>query len=145
MGPLRNILGAEAAAAFEELTLSNRDTLLVRQIKNSWPNVFRSGHFVPAVAYIQAMRHRYQLIQEVNEVMKEVDVLVVPSFMGNQLLVTNLTGHPAVVVPHGFNQNGSPTSITFVGNLFDEASILSVAKKYQELTDHDDKHPEWLK
>ncbi|MEL6625982.1 MAG: amidase [Bacteroidota bacterium] len=145
VGPLSNILGAEAAAAFEELTLTNRDTLLVRQIKNSWPNVFRAGHFVSAVSYIQAMRHRYQLIQEVNALMQQVDVLVVPSFMGNQLLTTNLTGHPAVVVPHGFAENGSPTSITFLGNLFDEATILSFAKKYQELTDHEDQHPEWLK
>ncbi|MEL6134567.1 MAG: amidase, partial [Bacteroidota bacterium] len=123
VGPLSNILSAEAAAAFEELTLSNRDTLLVRQIKNSWPNVFRSGHFVPAVTYIQAMRHRYQLIQEVHALMQQVDVLVVPSFMGNQLLTTNLTGHPAVVVPHGFTEDGRPTSITFLGNLFDEATI----------------------
>ncbi|MEO0582853.1 MAG: amidase [Bacteroidota bacterium] len=145
VGPLSNILGAEAAAAFEELTLTNRDTLLVRQIKNSWPNVFRAGHFVSAVAYIQAMRHRYQLIQEVNALMQQVDVLIVPSFMGNQLLTTNLTGHPAVVVPHGFAENGSPTSITFLGNLFDEATILSFAKKYQELTDYENQHPEWLK
>ncbi|MDW7695390.1 amidase [Flammeovirgaceae bacterium SG7u.111] len=141
IGALRLILSAEAAAAFEELTLSDKDDLLVRQIKNAWPNVFREARLIPAVEYIQANRVRYLLVQKVNELFKDYDVIITPSFGGNQLLVTNLTGHPCVVVPNGFNEKGSPTSISFLGNLFDEATILAFVKAYQDATDHDEKYP----
>ncbi|MDX2246657.1 MAG: amidase [Bacteroidia bacterium] len=139
------ILSAEAAAAFDELTRSNRDSLLTRQIKNAWPNVFRTARFIPAVEYIQANRIRTLLIQQMFQCMQAVDVVVTPSFEGNQLLMTNLTGHPVVVVPNGFYENGSPSSISFLGNLFGEAQILRLAKNFQEVTDFEDQHPEWLK
>jgi len=141
VGAIRFILEAEAAAAFDELTRSNQDSLLVRQIANAWPNVFRAARFIPAVEYIQANRLRYQLIQEVHTLMQEVDVLIVPSFAGNQLTATNLTGQPVVVVPNGFDENGSPTSICFLGNLFGEAEILRAAKAYQEASEYEDLHP----
>jgi len=66
---------------------------------------------------------------------------VTPSFGGDNLLLTNLTGHPCVVVPHGFTNEGTPTSISFVGQLFGEATLLAVAKKFQDATDHHLKHP----
>lgn len=138
---LNIILTAEAAAAFDELTRSNRDSLMVRQGENAWPNIFRQGQFISAVAYIQANRHRYRLIQEMHAFMQQVDVLVVPSFGGNQLLTTNLTSHPAVVMPNGFQENGTPVSVTFLGNLYDEATILAVAQAYQQATDFDEQHP----
>ncbi|MDE0768471.1 MAG: amidase [Opitutaceae bacterium] len=138
------ILEAEAAAAFDDLTLSGKDDLLVRQEENAWPNVFRAARFIPAVEYIQANRLRYQLIQEMDTLMKTVDVLVSPSFGGNQLLTTNLTGHPCVVMPNGFDNEGHPTSISLVGNLFDEATILAVANAYQDATDFEENHPDWL-
>ncbi|MCI4667276.1 MAG: amidase [Bacteroidia bacterium] len=141
IGAMRLILTAEAAAAFDELTRSGRDSMLVRQTANAWPNIFRGSRFIPAVEYIQAMRLRQQLVQEIHSLMQEVDVLIVPSFAGNQLTTTNLTGHPVVVVPNGFMENGSPTSICFLGNLFDEAKILSVAKAFQAASGHDDVHP----
>ena len=139
------ILSAEAAAAFDELTRSNRDSLMVRQIARAWPNVFRQSRLVPAVEYINANRVRYELIQEVHQRFSDYDVIVTPSFGGNQLQFTNLTGHPVVVVPNGFNENGSPTSISFLGNLFDEATILAVARLYQESTDFEDQHPDLFK
>jgi Asp-tRNA(Asn)/Glu-tRNA(Gln) amidotransferase A subunit family amidase len=139
------ILSAESGAAFDELTRSNQDDLLVRQTKGAWPNSFRRSRFIPAVEYIQANRVRYMLIQEMHKMMKEFDVIISPSFGGIQLLLTNLTGHPCVVVPNGFNNSGSPTSITFLGNLYDEASILSAARIYQNATDFDEKHPEMFK
>ena len=74
--------------------------------------------------------------------MKNYDVVIVPSFAGNQLAITNLTGNPIVVMPDGFNRNGNPHSITLVGNLYDEATILAAAKAYQEKTTHHKKHPE---
>ncbi len=135
------ILGAEAAAAFDELTRSNRDDLLVRQIKNAWPNSFRASRFIPAVEYIQANRLRTLLIQQMAELMAEIDIYVSPSFEGDNLLLTNLTGHPCVVLPNGFNEDGEPTSITFIGKLYDEATLLAVAKKYQDSTNFHKKHP----
>jgi Asp-tRNA(Asn)/Glu-tRNA(Gln) amidotransferase A subunit family amidase len=135
------ILSAEAAAAFDELTLSNRDDLLVRQIKNAWPNAFREARFIPAVEYLQANRIRYQLIQDMGRVMEDVDVYIAPAFGGDNLLLTNLTGHPCVVLPNGFSEGGTPTSITLIGQLFGEANLLAAARAYQEATDHHLKHP----
>lgn len=138
---MRIILSAEAAAAFDDLTRSDRDTLLVRQNRGAWPNLFRQARFIPAVEYIQANRLRYLLIQEMDTLMRQFDVIVTPSYGGSQLLITNLTGHPVVVVPNGFNDRGTPTSISFIGNLYDEATILSFADKYQQKSDYDDLHP----
>jgi len=141
VGPLRVILTAEGAAAFDQLTLTDQDDLMQWQTPNAWPNSFRAAHFIPATEYINANRARYELIQKMDSVMQDVDVYISPAFGGGNLLVTNLTGHPSVVVPNGFTDNGSPTSITFVGDLFDEATLLTVAKAYQEATDHHKKHP----
>ncbi|MBO6523307.1 MAG: amidase [Balneolaceae bacterium] len=138
---LRIILASEAAAAFDQLTLSNDDDMLVRQTPNAWPNRFRSARFTPAVEYINANRARYQLIQEMDKLMQTVDVYITPSFGNSNLVTTNLTSHPTVVLPNGFDENGRPTSITFMGDLFDEATVLSVAKAYQEATNHHKKHP----
>lgn len=135
------ILNAEAAAAFDELTRSGKDDLLVRQMKRAWPNVFRQARFIPAVEYIQANRIRSLLMQEMATKMKEIDVYVAPSFGSNNLLLTNLTGHPTVVLPNGFDRKGSPTSISFIGNLFEEAKTLRVAKAYQDASDFHLKHP----
>jgi len=141
---LQIILNAEAAAAFDELTRSDRDDLLVRQIKNAWPNVFRSSRLIPAVEYIQANRLRTVLIKRMAELMADIDLYLSPTFEGDNLLLTNLTGHPCVVVPNGFNEEGEPTSITFIGRLYDEATLLAVAKTYQDATDFHTKHPPLL-
>lgn len=135
------ILSAEAAAAFDELTRSNRDDLLVRQIKDAWPNVFRQAQLIPAVEYIQANRVRRLVMEAMADVMSQTDVYVVPSFVGDNLLLTNLTGHPTVVLPNGFRKNGTPTSISFVGKLYGEAETLVVAKAYQEATNFHLRHP----
>lgn len=133
---LRIILNAEAAAAFDDLTLSGDDDMLVRQNRGAWPNIFRTARFIPAVEYIKANRFRHLLAHEFNQLIKEYDVIVTPSYGGNQLLVTNLTGHPCVVVPNGFDDNSNPTSISFLGNLFDEATLLTLVKAYQDNTDY---------
>jgi Asp-tRNA(Asn)/Glu-tRNA(Gln) amidotransferase A subunit family amidase len=135
------ILSAEAAAAFDELTRSNKDDLMVRQIKNAWPNSFRASRFIPAVEYINANRIRYLLIQEMNELFRNIDLYIAPSWEGDNLLLTNLTGHPAVVIPTGFMDDNTPTSITFIGNLFDEGKIIALAKAFQDATDFHKKHP----
>jgi Asp-tRNA(Asn)/Glu-tRNA(Gln) amidotransferase A subunit family amidase len=141
MNDISIILSAEAGAAFDDLTRSGKDDLLVRQVKDAWPNVFRLSRFIPAVEYIQANRIRYLVIQEMAKLMNDIDVYVAPPFQGDNLLMTNLTGHPQVVLPNGFSKEGTPTSITFVGRLFGEATLLAVAKKYQDATDFHLKHP----
>jgi len=135
------ILVAEAAAAFDDLTRSNKDDELNLQDKNAWPNIFRSAQFIPAVQYIQANRLRYKLIQEMYATIKDFDVIIAPSFGGNQLLLTNLTGNPCVVVPNGSDKKGHPTSISFIGNLYDEATLLAFAKMYQDVTSFDNRIP----
>jgi Asp-tRNA(Asn)/Glu-tRNA(Gln) amidotransferase A subunit family amidase len=129
---MRIILNAEAGAAFDELTRSGRDSLLVAQGPGAWPNTFRSSRFIPAAEYINANRIRTRLLNEVHALMRDFDVVVTPSFGGNQLLVTNLTGHPCVVVRNGFLANGSPTSISFLGNLFEDHKPLALAQAWQE-------------
>ena len=135
------VLSAEAAAAFDELTRSNRDDLMTRQVKNAWPNVFRAARLIPAVEYIQANRLRLLLVQAMGRLFDEVDLYVAPSFEGDNLLLTNLTGHPCVVLPTGFDAGGHPTSITIVGGLYDEGLILALAAAYQEATGWDETHP----
>ncbi len=126
------ILRVEAAAAFDELTRSNRDDFLVRQTGGAWPNIFRQARLIPAVEYIQANRLRTLLMQEMAQKMEGIDVYIAPRRGGANLLITNLTGHPAVLVPSGHNEKGRPTPISFIGDLFKEANTLRAAKAFQD-------------
>jgi Asp-tRNA(Asn)/Glu-tRNA(Gln) amidotransferase A subunit family amidase len=137
------VIGVECAAQFDEMTRLNIDDVLTRQAKNDWPNQFRTARFVPAVEYINAQRHRYTLMQKVNEVMQQYDVIICPSRGdGNQSAITNLTGNPVVCVPTGFDKKFNlPTGISFVGNLYDEATILSIAQAFQKATIWEEAHP----
>ncbi len=139
------ILTVEAAAAFDELTLSGQDDLLVRQARNAWPNIFRKARFVPAVEYIQANRARTILMQEMNQVFEKVDVYVHPSWAGSSLRITNFTGHPSIVVPNGFRDDGTPTSISFTGNLYQEGHLILIAQQWQAATPFEDQHPDLQK
>jgi len=135
------VLQAEAAAAFDELTRFNHDDELVRQVKNAWPNVFREARFIPAVEYINANRARTLLNKKMAELMDTVDIYIIPSFYGDNLLRTNLTGHPCVVVPNGFNDKGSPTSISFIGDLYEDGNVLALANAYQKATNWHKQYP----
>ena len=132
LNALRIILNAESAAAFDELTRGKDDDLM--EDSSTWPRSFRQSRFIPAVEYLQANRIRTLVMEEMDKVMQQVDVFITPSFGGNVLLLTNLTGHPAVVMPNGFNTDGTPVSISFVGKLFGEAELMAVAKAYQDAT-----------
>jgi len=129
------ILTTEAAAAFEAFSRGSTDDLVE---KSHWPDTFRHRRFLPAVEYIQANRYRTLLIERMNESMKDIDVFVEVAQSNTQL--TNLTGHPAVIVPCGFI-DGRPIAIVFVGKLFGEAETLAVAKAYQDATDFHLKYP----
>lgn len=139
--PIRLMLVAEAAAAFDELTRLDLDDQLTDQRKQAWPNIFRAARFIPAVEYINASRMRQQLIEAYHQLLGDFDVIVAPSFGGGQLLTTNLTGHPCLVVPNGFTAQGSPTSISFLGKLFGEAALASFAHAYQERTQWEEMTP----
>jgi len=133
---MRIVLTAEAAAAFDLLTRSNRDDDLVQQSPNDWANTFRVARFIPAVDYINANRLRARAITAWDALFDTVDVIVTPTFVPGypQLVATNLTGHPAVILPHGFREDGTPVSLTFLGALFGEAKLLAVAQEYQRAT-----------
>ena len=121
VGPLRMILEVESATAFDDLTRSG-----VKEGIGSWARTFQESEFVPAVEYLRAQRIRTLLMQEMEEVMSRVDLYVA----GNDLLITNLTGHPTVVLPNGFRKSGefeTPTALTFTGRLYGETELLAVA------------------
>ncbi len=135
LGPLTLILDTEAAAVFDELTRQG-----VTEGLNAWPRIFRQGQFVPAVEYLRANRIRTLVMREMDDVMRQVDLYV----GGNDLLLTNLTGHPTVVLPNGFRKSGDvelPTSIAFTGRLYGETELLAVAHAYQQATGHHLKRP----
>ena len=139
---MRIILTAEAGAAFDELTRSGRVRELAQQNAGAWPNTFRTARLIPAVDYVNANRVRTLAIQQWDTLMQSVDVIVAPT-NGAQLTATNLTGHPAVILPSGFREtDGTPVSITFLGRLFGEEAMLRVAHAYQQATTHHLKHPE---
>ena len=155
---MRSILVSEAAAAFDDLTRSGRDKLLTQQSRDDWPNTFRSARFIPAVEYIQASRARTTAMELAAKVFEQVDVIVAPTF-GTQLLITNLTGHPALILPNGLRGDdapkarvrdngevdgggpGTPLSLTFLGQLYGEAKMLALAKAYQDATNFHLQHP----
>jgi len=141
------IIGAESAAAFDEFTRNNIDDEMTRQTPFDWPNNFRVSRLIPAVEYVNANRLRYALQQKVHEALQSIDVLICPTRgSGNQSAITNLTGQPVVCVPTGFDKRtNAPTSISFLGNLYGEASILLAAKAYQQATEWDEMHPKKFK
>jgi len=153
------MLTAEAAAAFDDLTRSGKDKFLTAQREFDWPNSFRSARFIPAVEYIQAARARRMAMDAVAKVFEEFDVIVAPT-QGRQLVITNLTGHPAVILPNGLRGSdapkpssedpgdfrnsggpGTPVSLTFLGGLYREAKLLAFARAYQEATGFHLQHP----
>ncbi|MCE7995330.1 MAG: amidase [Roseivirga sp.] len=135
------ILRAEAGAFFDELVISGATDDMVEQTPGSRANSLRQARFIPAVEYLQANRQRRRLIEEINSLFKDYDVVISPTFGGRQLFITNLTGHPVISVPTGFDKKGRPTSLTLIGNLYDEGSILALAQAFQEQTDFDEQHP----
>jgi Asp-tRNA(Asn)/Glu-tRNA(Gln) amidotransferase A subunit family amidase len=158
-GTITPVLEAEAAAAFDELTRSGRDALLAGQSMQDWPNQFRTARFYSAVDYVQAMRARTLAIAEMKKIFDDVDIIVTPS-QGIQLTATNLTGHPAVIVPNGIRGDdapkpaidedgsarnvggpGTPVSLTFLGVLYSDARLAAFARAYQEATGFHRLHP----
>lgn len=137
---LRIILNAEAAAAFDDITRDGRVNQLSGQSPADWPNSFRTARFIPAVEYIRAQRARTLLMREMDRLMTKWDVFVTPAPGSASLLISNLTGHPAAVLPCGFINN-LPQAIMFTGNLYDEAAPLRVALAFEQATKWHTMHP----
>lgn len=133
---IADLLAIEAASVFESLTRSGRDDELTRQVRYAWPNVFRQAQLVSAVDYLRANRMRTSLIQAVEQVLSEVDALVHPNYADGVLHKLNLTGHPTVVVPAGFNEQQEPFSLCFSARLFHESDLCLVATAWQRHTAH---------
>jgi Asp-tRNA(Asn)/Glu-tRNA(Gln) amidotransferase A subunit family amidase len=137
LAPLRHILNAEAGAAFDELTRQGITAGL-----NEWPAIFRQAMFFSAVDYIRANRIRTLVMREMEAVMANLDAYV--SVGPRDLLLTNLTGHPSVVMPNGFRKDGSaehPTALIVTGKLYGETDLLAVAHAYQQATGHHRRRP----
>jgi Asp-tRNA(Asn)/Glu-tRNA(Gln) amidotransferase A subunit family amidase len=137
---LRIILVAEAATAFDDLTRSGGINQLSGQEPGDWPNSFRSSRFIPAVEYIRAQRARTLLMRQMDALMSKWDTFVSPAPGSASLLITNLTGHPAVAVPCGFIK-GLPQSIMFTGGLYNEGAPLRVALAFEHATKWHTIHP----
>lgn len=158
---MTSLLDVEAAAAFDELTRTGRDKLLTEQSPNDWPNTFRVARLTPAVEYVQANRARRLAIEAMARAFDGFDVIVAPTG-STQLVVTNLTGHPAVIVPNGIRGEdappyipstgpgpfggswggpGTPVSLTFLGPLYGEARLLAFARAYQDATGFHRQYP----
>jgi Asp-tRNA(Asn)/Glu-tRNA(Gln) amidotransferase A subunit family amidase len=138
------ILRAEAGAYFDELVRRHGERELSEQDSDSRANSLRQARFIPAAEYLQANRYRKVLIEKFNTMMKEFDFIVVPANGRNHSLITNLTGHPAITIPTGFDKKGRPTSIILIGNLYEDAPILEAAHVFQQATDFEEKHPEFF-
>ncbi len=132
LGDVLVVLVAEAAAQFDETTRSNADERMVWQDEAAWPNTFRAARLMPAVEYLRAQRLRTRVMQHMAHLMKDVDLLVHPSFATDLLLATNLTGHPVVCAPDGLDKRGLPRSITFVGQLYGEADLTAASSAWQQ-------------
>ena len=158
-GAMVPLLGAEAAAAFDDLTMSGRDRLLTEQGIEDWPNNFRIARFYPAVEYIQANRARTLAVQQISALFEQVDIIVTPT-TGMQLVATNLSGHPALILPNGLrgadapkppamddddSDNiggpGTPVSLTFLAGHYQDARLATFARAYQEATCFNKLHP----
>lgn len=135
------ILRAESGAFFDDLIRSGQVDQLEEQHEGSRANSLRQARFIPAPEYLQANRHRKQLQEAMGRLMQRYDVLIVPPTGSEQNLLSNLTGHPALALPTGLDQRGRPSSITLLGNLYDEAAILELGHAFQQKTAFETLHP----
>jgi len=121
-------------AALSERDRTDFDDELDRQTRQSWPNVLRAARLLPAVEYVMSARLRTLALREMAALFADLDAIVAPTYGGETLALTNLTGHPMVVVPSGFRDDGTPVSVTFFGGLYGEDRVLTLAKAYQDAT-----------
>ena len=159
---LNVILFAEAAAAFEEITLNHRVDQLKMQTPEAWPNVFRQSRFISAVDFVQADRFRRKVAAEMTRLMHQVDLLLVPSMRDEMMVISNFTGHPSLTLPVGFVEISEtrtdwlpesipvvklspprrvPYGVTLIGRLFAEGTIARAGQALEVQAHMQDAHP----
>jgi len=160
---LNLILFAEAAAAFEDLTLSGGVSDLKAQVPDAWPNIFRQARFLSAVDFVQADRFRRKVAEEMARVFSQVDLLLVPSLREEMLVITNFTGHPSLTLPAGFVEVSEarsdwapapqhplpkfspprrvPHGVTLIGRLFEEGALGSAGLALERIVGVTDQRP----
>jgi Asp-tRNA(Asn)/Glu-tRNA(Gln) amidotransferase A subunit family amidase len=134
------LCSVEIAAMFDDETLAGDLEVMIEKDKSRWPKTMRAARTVTAVEYLRAQRLRSLLSRDMNAMMHNWDVVLIPRMGRSSLAVSNLTGHPVVIVPCGFS-NGMPRGLSFMGNLYDEATILAVARVYEQATKWHTMHP----
>jgi Asp-tRNA(Asn)/Glu-tRNA(Gln) amidotransferase A subunit family amidase len=162
-GSLQLILFAEAAAAFEEFTLTGKVEQLKVQAPDAWPNLFRQARFLSAVDFVQADRLRRKVAQEMARIFTEADVLLVPSLRDEMLTISNFTGHPSLTLRAGFVEVSEarsdwapdpanappkfakarrvPHGITLIGRLFDEGTLGTAGRALERSFGVSTEHP----
>ena len=136
-GPMDFLLTTEGAAAFDDLVRGGKlDLMSAEPERSAWVGSFRLHELVPAVEYIQANRARYRLMEAYRDFFKDLDVLI-----GSALGPTNLTGHPEMALPQGFDSKGQPSALRLTGKLFGESDLLLLAHAFQQKTDYHLKRP----
>lgn len=167
-GALMNVVYAEAAAAFEALTLSGEDDALKWQDEGAWPNTFRKARFLSAVDHVQLDRLRYRVMQALDGLFGEVDALIGPFMTGPMLVASNFTGHPCLHLRAGFEEIATrgaaslgagrlttgaatggetftvPQGISLWGRLFDEGPILTLGMAFEAALGVADRRPDGL-
>ncbi len=147
---LFSVVEVEAAAAFQALTLSGRDDLMVWQDDDAWPNTWRRAHFFPAVDFVNAQRFRRRVMTMLWEKLDRagIDALISPNYAGNLLVITNFTGHPCLTLPAGFVETPTrtgfgneqdedaprfrvPRNVTLWGPLFREDRLLAIGARLE--------------
>ncbi len=138
---LFHLVVVDAAAAFEELTLSGADDDLVWQDPEAWPNSFRAARFFPAVEYVQLQRFRRLVAREMKSLFDSVDVMISPERRGPLLFITNSTGQPSLTLRAGFRKDGTPFGVNIWGRFAGEAALVATGMVLERALGAAEKRP----
>ena len=136
------MLLVDEAAAFDELIQTGKVDLLIQDRDEPEDMLMRVARLLPAVEYLQIQRLRMLMMQGMEKALHDIDVYVSPHRGSPNTSATSLTGHPAISVPNGFDEDGKPTGILFVGKLYGEGDLMALAKTYQDANDFHLAHPD---
>jgi len=138
---LFHLIVVDAAAAFEELTLSGADDELVWQDQEAWPNSFRAARFFPAVEYVQLQRFRRLVAREMKPLFDSVDVMISPERRSPLLFITNSTGQPSLTLRAGFRDDGTPFGVNIWGRFAGEAALMAIGTVLERALGAAEKRP----
>jgi Asp-tRNA(Asn)/Glu-tRNA(Gln) amidotransferase A subunit family amidase len=140
IGRSTRFLFVETAAAFDDLTRSGRDDLMVRQSPDAWPNMFRTARMVPAVEYVQATRMRTRLMRDLDATLDGLDAVITPGRWTSLVALTNYSGHPTLTLRAAV-VDGKPRSVTLVGRLYEEGRLIRLGMELERRLDVRDLRP----